>query len=701
MAKDFEIFRNKEISQLDFNKRVLLQAKDVTVPLCERLKFLKIFNDNLDEFFMTKVASLQSKKMANKSKGGLTPSVTYKEPLNMVLKKAKELVKLKDCIYFKLIKDVGKYIEKANILELNSNEFKYVKKVFNNNILPLISPQIVGKYHPFPFLKNKGTYVYINLFSKKNKTTKIGILQANGCFGDVIIIPKNCTGNSNKSKLKFVLVEDVILYFADKFFNKYKVKFKVAFRVTRKAEINIDKEVGGNNIGVKQTITNLLEKRKTLPVVRLEVNQVNKINKIDKMSYAINYLAKKLKLQSNQIFLTKSPLSFSFVPTIVEFMGNYKNANLFYPKIKQKKPANMAGFSIVDLVLNKDVLLLYPFYSMDVFTNLLAKAAEAEDVASIKITLYRVAPNSKIVYMLKKAAENGKDVLVVVELKAKFDEQNNMNLAMYLEKSGCKVIYGLSGYKIHAKILLITKKNNGKITYISQVGTGNYNEVTAKNYTDISFITSNKIIGMDILNIFNNISVGTLQESAAKIITSPIVFKTKFLKLIDDEIKMVKNKQEAQIIIKCNSLSDKDIMLKLVEASQAGVKIKLIVRGICCLLPGVKGYTENIEVISIVGRFLEHSRIFLFGSGCRSKVYISSADLMVRNTTKRVEVTCPIEDEELKNKLCSLLNIYVKDNVLASKLTASGKYKKVVPKANAPLLNSQDPLFYTTKNFDF
>lgn len=682
MGKNFKVFKNKEISQLEFNNRVLLQARDTKVPLCERLNFLKIFNDNLDEFFMTKIGSLQDKKFLN-TRGDLTT----KKQINILLKKIEKLEKLKDRIYFKLIKALNKYIKQINVSELNSNELRYVEKVFDNSIVPLISPQVIDMHHPFPLLKNKDIYICIELLSK-NKKVKIGILQASGCFNEIIVIPKNNNINNNDSIKKFVLVEDVILYFADKLFNKYKVVSKVIFRVTRKTEMNIDKEIKHSNFDMKQVIINLLNKRSYLSPVRLEIGKVNNVD------FAINYLTKKFGLQSNQVFLIKSPLNFSFIPKIISFMSRWKNSNLFYPKLIPKKSANIAGFSIMDEVLNKDVLLLYPFYSIDLFIKLLDQAAEDKYVVSIKITLYRVAYNSQIVSILKKAVTNGKDVLVIFELKAKFDEQNNINWATYLEESGCRVIYGLDGYKIHAKILLITKKYKEKITYISQIGTGNYNEITAKRYTDISFITSNQDIGIDILNVFNNISIGILQESSSKIITSPIYFKSKFLALIDEEIKIANNNQPSQIIIKCNSLSDKDIMLKLIEASQAGIKVKLIIRGICCLLPGVKGYTENIEVISIVGRFLEHSRIFLFGQGSRSKVYISSADLMVRNTTKRVEVTCPIEDDRLKSKICLLLNLYIKDNVLASKLTANGEYKKVIPKVNEKLFNSQDPLLY-------
>lgn len=692
--QNLKYFQNREISHLEFHKRVLLESENKEIPLFERIKFLQIFYNNIDEFFMTRVSSLYYDKILNKQKLDILTNLNIKEQLDLISNKTQKLFKLSDKIYFDLMTESSEsYLEHININQLEYNEYKYLENFFDANIFPLISPQIIDKHHPFPFLKNKEIYIYVKLISKKKDTIKIGIIPAVGYFNRIIMIPNNFNNNNfnnNNFKKKFVLVEDLILHFAYKIFNKYKIISKTKFKITRKMELEpeLNEKIKDDCSDMKQVMSILLKQRRNLSPVKLE------INKCEDARDVINYLSKKLNLEEKQVFVLKAPLDLSFLSVLIKMFDMYEFPNLFYKKILPKKPENISNISMIDQVLKKDILLSYPFDSMVLFYKLLDQAAEDEKVVSIKITLYRVAHSSQVVSILKKAADNGKDVLVIVELKAKFDEQNNIEWATALEESGCKVIYGLENYKIHAKVLLITRKDDQNINYISQIGTGNYNEVTAKSYTDLCFMTCDEKIGKDILNLFNNICVGTVQENTVKILSSPVIFKPSFLDLISEEITKALSGQPAEIIIKCNSLSDKDIIFKLIDASKAGVKIKLIIRGICCLIPGIEDLTENIEVISIIGRFLEHSRVFCFGSSYQDKkIFISSADLMTRNTEKRVEVVCPIEDPEIKSKIIKLLDFYLKDNVLAQKLDVDGEYKKLNSSSPDNIFNCQEKLF--------
>lgn len=691
--QDIKCFQNREISHLEFHKRVLLESENEQIPIFERLKFLQIFYNNIDEFFMTRVSSLYYDKFLNKQKIDSLTKMTLKQEIELVSEKTQKLFKMFDNIYFDLMSELSEsYFENIKIEELKDSQYRYLENIFDSNILPLISAQIIDKHHPFPFLKNKEIYICVRLMSKKKDNIKTGIISFERYFNRIIIIPESNKSNKLNLKKNFVLVEDVIFHFAYKIFYKYKIVSKAKFKITRKMGIDLDVEmdfeekIKDEGYDMKQMMSNLLKKRRNLSPVKLEINKLGNIKEIS------SYLTKKLKLEEKQVFITKTPLNISFLAILTKMFDQYDFPNLYYRKFSPKKPENINNVIMIDEVLKRDILLFYPFDSVVLFYKLLDQAAEDEKVVSIKITLYRVAHSSQIVSILKKAAENGKDVLVIVELKARFDEQNNIDWATSLEESGCKVIYGLENYKIHAKVLLITRKDRDNIKYISQIGTGNYNEITAKSYTDLCFMTSDEKIGKDILDLFNNICVGTVQENAVKLLSSPVVFKPRFLELISQEITKSLNGKDAEIIIKCNSLSDKDIILKLIEASKSGVKIKLIIRGICCLLPGIKDLTDNIEVISIIGRFLEHSRIFSFGGDQDRKIYISSADLMTRNTEKRVEVVCPIENKEIKSKIINLLNFYLKDNVLSQKLYPDGKYRKLNNSLDQDNFNVQEKL---------
>lgn len=680
---EINLFKNRELSNLEFHQRVLFQAADVKVPFLERFKFLSIFYNNIEEFFMTRVSSLYEDKFdSNKNKDEIT-HMTPKKQIHLICNKTLELFNQSDVIYFELIEILrNQYLDYIDINALDENQKKYVENFFYNNIFPLLSPQIIDKHHPFPFLKNRGIYVYVELRDKKKDAIKVGIIPVPETFNSMFFLKS--FNNSNIKK--FILIEDIVLYFADRLFNKYKLISKAIFEITRKTAEKPDEEIENQYGDMKQIMSQLLKKRKGLFPVKISLRKCKDVENVS------NYLVKKLAIERKQIFVTRTPLNIAFISQIIKIFDAYDYENLFYPRVHPKKNIYLMKSSMIDEVMKHDILFHYPFESMAMFTKLLDQAAQDADVVSIKMTLYRVAPNSQIVSILKKASDNGKDVLVIVELKARFDEQNNIGWATALEEAGCKVIYGLENYKIHAKVLLITRKYGNKINYISQIGTGNYNEITAKIYTDMCLITSDQNIGKDILDLFNNICVGNLPEFSRTILPSPLVFKSQFLKMVEDEIKKSQEGVQTQIIIKCNSLSDKDIMLALIKASQAGVEIQLIVRGICCLIPGVPGYTDNIKVRSIVGRYLEHSRIFSFGVGEDRKLFISSADLMSRNTDGRVEVVCPIQDENIKCRIIKILDVYLADDVLAYKLLPSGLYEKIFNENNKCCCNSQDEL---------
>ncbi len=677
------LFQNRELSNLEFHKRVLLKANDEAVPFFERLRFLEIFYHNIDEFFMTRVDGMCKDATDASNKKDFT-KVSDISQVDFIFCKVKNLLKMADDIYFSLISQAkNNYFEYVDIDDLTGKSYKYLKRIFDCYIFPLISPQIIDKYHPFPFLKNRKSYVYLKLFCKKKNRYQTGIILAEGYFSNIIYLPDSSTKNIKR----VILSEDLILHFADQLFDKHEVVAKTIFRVTRNSDVIWEKEMVNRFFDkgdMKDVILNLLEKRKKLSCVKLQIKNCENIKSISK------YLAKKLNLKMNQVFVTKSALNMSFLSSVMKEFDVRVFPNLFYPMFCPNKPQVISQFSTLSRVLNNDVLLSFPYDSFGIFLKFLDEMAQDDTVVSIKITLYRIAQNSQIISILKKAVDNGKDVLAVVELTARFDEENNIGWATDLEEYGCKVIYGLEGYKVHAKILLITRKVKNQISYISNIGTGNYNETTSKIYTDLSLITCDYQIGLDLLNLFNSILTGGLVEETSKIISSPLMFKNEFLNLIEQEILKAKSKKTAQIIIKCNAISDMDIILKLIEASRAGVVIKLIVRGICCLLPDIKNYTHNIEVISIIGRFLEHSRIFSFGVGDDKKIFISSADLMKRNTKKRVEVICPIEDVRLKCKITNLLHLYLRDNVLAEKLLPNGKYRKIGISSSKEMINSQD-----------
>ncbi len=654
-----EVKDNRELSWLKFNKRVLEEAQDINVPLFERMIFTSIFSSNLDEFFMVRVGSLTDQILLNDESRENKTNMTPKEQLEKIFHKVHELSPLKDEIYSDIMKALGENgIKQIGFKDLTKNEAEFMEHYFNYEIKPLISPQVIDKRHPFPFLNNKDVYVIAKIESKSN--FKLGIIQASGVFDRIVYIPG--------AEKRFMLVEDLILHFTAKVFENYKVEEKAIIRVTRNADINAEEGLFDFDLDFRSVMTELLKKRKKLSPVRLEISR----NLSDS---TLKELCERLELKDEQVFHVKSPMDMSFVFILSEKLSN-KNG-LFFTRVEPQKSQSVNEIEpMIKQIQRNDILLSYPYESIKPFIKLLQEAANDKNVVSIKVTLYRVAKNSKIVEALIDAAENGKEVLVLVELRARFDEENNIGWSERLEQAGCRVIYGPESLKVHSKLLLITRKSGTRVEYITQIGTGNYNEKTSKLYTDFSLMTANKDIAIEASTVFNALSLGNLVENTNHLLVAPLCLQNKILEMLDIEIAYAKTGEPAYFAAKINSLSDKTIIDKLIEASQAGVKIDLIVRGICCLIAGVEGYTENITIISIVGRFLEHSRVYVFGPKERQRIYISSADFMTRNTIRRIEVAVPIYNGAIKARIQEMLRLMLRDNVKARVQLSDGTYVK-------------------------
>ena len=660
-------FANRELSWLKFNERVIDEADDKSVPLCERLTFVSIFNSNLDEFYMVRVGSLYDQMiLAKKSKQEFITGfdnksmMTAEQQLDAVFAETRELLHKKDKIYARLMYEFDS--QGVKLISFNDVEYSdavYLENYFNKSILPILSPQVIGKKNPFPFLKNKEIYAVALLGSKNND--KIGLVPcSNGIFDRLIPIPSDSR--------KYMLVEELILHFLPKIFKKYSVKSKSLIRIIRNADIDMDEAFFDEDMDYRDTMEQLIKERRRLCPVKLEYSRVLD----DKV---ISELCKELKLDKKQVFYSESPLEMSFISKIQDDLRGRRE--LFY---ERRVPQNSKQLDIkqpiMDQIAKKDVLLSYPYESMHPLIKLLNEAGSDDRVLSIKMTLYRVAKNSQIVEALIEAAENGKEVVVLVELRARFDEENNIEWSRRLEEAGCKIIYGIEHIKVHSKLCLITYKDGDDFKYITHVGTGNFNEKTAKLYTDLALITSDVNIARETADVFNNLGLGDVVEHTEHLLVAPKCLQNKVLELIDDEIKKAQNGEEAYIGIKINSLTDKTIIEKLVEASMSGVKIDMVIRGISCMVAGIEGYTDNITITSIVGRFLEHSRIYIFGKGKTAKIYISSADFMTRNTIRRVEVATPVYDDGIKERILRMFNTMLCDNVKARIMANDGNYYK-------------------------
>lgn len=680
-GKRMPFFANRELSWLKFNERVIDEADDEKVPLCERLTFVSIFNSNLDEFYMVRVGSLYDQMLlAKKNKQEMTTGfdnksmMTAEQQLDAVFTHTRELLHKKDKIYTKLMYEFDR--QGVKLISFNDVEYSdavYLENYFNKSILPILSPQVIGKKNPFPFLKNKEIYAVALLGSKNSD--KIGLVPcSNGIFDRLIPIPSDSR--------KYMLVEELILHFLPKIFKKYSVKSKSLIRIIRNADIDMDEAFFDEDMDYRDTMEQLIKERRRLCPVKLEYSRVLD----DKV---ISALCNELKLDKKQVFYSESPLEMSFISKIQDDLRTRKE--LFY---ERRVPQNSKYIDmkqpIIDQIAKKDVLLSYPYESMHPFIKLLNEAGSDDRVLSIKMTLYRVAKNSQIVEALIEAAENGKEVVVLVELRARFDEENNIEWSRRLEEAGCKIIYGIDHIKVHSKLCLITYKDGEEFKYITHVGTGNFNEKTAKLYTDLSLITSNTDIARETADVFNNLGLGDVVEHTEHLLVAPKCLQNKIISLIEAEIDKAKNGDEAYIGVKINSLTDKTIIEKLVEASMSGVKVDMIIRGISCMRAGIEGYTDNITITSIVGRFLEHSRIYIFGKGNDTKIYISSADFMTRNTIRRVEVAAPVYDEEIKERLLRMFNTMLSDNVKARVMASDGNYYRKDVNDKETRINSQE-----------
>ena len=655
-----KLYDNRELSWLKFNQRVLEESNDSSVPLLERLFFSSIYSSNLDEFFMVRVGSLHDQMLIDDDDLDGKTKMRPSEQLNAIFKRVAQLNIKHDEYFEKLsneLKENG--IKQVSVKDLSKEDKEFVNRFFKYEVSPFLSPQIINKRHPFPFLNGKDIYAVVRLSSKSS--ISLGIVNTSGVFSRVLFLP-------GKKKIRYILVEDIILHNAGKIFSDYKIEEKSLIRVTRNADIDVKEALFDQEMDFRGAMSELIKKRKRLCAVRIQLSR-------ELSSSTVSELSSRLDISKKQFFVEKAPLDMSYVFTVRNKAKD--KSNLFFnEQIPQKSPMVDESTSMISQIDKKDIFLSYPYESIKPFIRLLQEAAYDKSVVSIKITLYRVAKASKIVEALIDAAENGKDVMVLVELRARFDEENNIDWSKRLEKAGVKVIYGPEDLKVHSKLLLITRKYGNKAKYTVQVGTGNYNEKTAELYTDVCLMTSHQGIAEDAVNVFNALATDNLVEKANHLLVAPKALRPQLIEMMDEEIQKVKNGKQAYIGIKANSLTDKVLIKKLIECSKAGVEIELVIRGICCLIPGIEEETENIKVVSIVGRYLEHARFYIFGRNEEQRVYISSADFMTRNTIRRVEVAVPIYDNQIKERVYKYFKTQINDNVKGRVLQSNGSYKK-------------------------
>lgn len=661
VAHDISYTTNRELSWLKFNQRVLEQADDQTVPLYERLKFVSIFESNLDEFYMVRVGSLYDQSLIKNSRVDNKSGLTASEQLKRIFKETVPFYKQKDTILANIEKELLKYnIHRLSVKDLADSDEKYVHHYFKNNILPVLSPQIVDYRHPFPHLANKSLNIVLSM--EREGAESIGVIPVPQLLPNILYLPGK--------EIRYINMENILFEYAQEIFELFNIKSKTIVSVTRNADISPEDELFDDDEDYRHHMKKILKKRKRLAPVRLEIQH-------DSSAELIDYLCERLNIKRYQVFLSESPLCMSYVFDLHSKFSLETIRDITFPKFEPQPSSSInKNESVISQVSKQDVLLHYPYEQMEPFIRLLREAASDPTVMSIKITIYRLANQSDIVKYLVEAVENNKEVTVLMELRARFDEANNIDWAEELERAGCNVIYGFERYKVHSKICLITRLENNQVHYITQIGTGNYNEKTSKMYTDLSLITGSERIGKDAASFFKNMAISNLDGQYDYLLVAPTNMKSTIIMSIDEEIEKAKAGQDSKITLKMNSLTDRQIITKLSEASCAGVKINLIIRGICCLVPGIVNKTENIKVISIVGRFLEHSRIFCFGEGKGMKMYISSADIMTRNMEKRVEIACPILDDKIKQKVIDMLDVQLNDNVKARVLQSDRNYVK-------------------------
>lgn len=662
---DISYTQNRELSWLKFNNRVLEEAEDETVPYYERLKFIAIFTNNLAEFFMIRVGSLFDIASLNKDYHDNKSMMSAEEQLEQIFPAVTHLYQKRDNLFASIENHLRSYgIMRLHFHELTTSEQNTVFNYFFKCIAPILSPQIIDFHHPFPHLDNQSLYIAVLL--KVDKEVKLGIIPIPKALPEMFFLQEN--------SLRYILLSEIISACVGQIFSMYSLIDKAIICLTRDADINLDTEPNEENEDYPQHIKKALKKRRRLAPVRLEMET-------DGDSLLAKYLCSKLCISDNQAYITRAPIHldyvFSLKDKIIEQHNQIDNLSLFYPSFTPRNTLCLDDKKIFDYVHDKDLLLHYPYENFDSFLQLIKEAAYDEKVLSIKITIYRMGSHrAKLMNYLIVAAELGKEVTVIMELRARFDESNNINWAENLREAGCNIIYGFKKYKIHAKICLITRSCNNKIQYITQIGTGNYNSQTASLYTDFALITADQEIGHDANNFFKNMCIANLKGHYKKLLTSPFGLKPRLLELISSEAKKSVEGKQGRILFKMNSLTDRDIIDALVSAAQKGVKVEMIIRGICCLLPGIQKATENITVVSVVGRFLEHSRVFCFGSGEDLNIYISSADLMTRNMNNRVEIACPISSAPLKRRIYNILKVMLSDNTKLRILQSDGNYIK-------------------------
>ncbi len=685
---DESIFINRELSWLDFNHRVLALGKDKNVPLAEQVKFLAIYGSNLDEFFMVRVGSLQERANLEQDKGKKAKrenktNMTAAEQLAAIMPKTARLQEECDRSYAKALEALAQFgYRKVDFDHLTKEEEHFWKKYFQTELFPILSPQIVDNRHPFPFLRNKEIYLGVLLREKRPQGQSLGIIPISSQMERLHFIRKD-------GETQYALVEELVLHYAASIFGKESILEKCLFRVTRNADIDVKEGMMDHDIDYREIMTELLKRRRKLAAVRLQVTP-GAAPEVQRL------LCSRLELSHKRVFVQKSPLDLSFFYKLTGRIEAEDHPGLFYPAARPMLPP--PGYDLAQEVQKHDVLLNYPYQSIRPFITMLKNAAHDPDVISIKMTLYRMARESQIVQALMEAAENGKEVVALVELRARFDEQNNIDWSKQLESAGCTVVYGFDDYKVHSKLTLITKKGKEGYSYITQIGTGNYNEKTSELYTDLSFITADERIGEEASKVFRNLAVHRLTEESDKMLVAPLRFKSVLLEEMDHVIAAARMGRPASMILKNNSISDRDIILKLQEASCAGVRIDMIVRGICCVRAQVPGKTENLHIRSLVGRYLEHGRIYSFFDGARTRIYIASGDFLTRNTECRVEVGVRVDDPVLVKKLTDILELQLRDNVNAREMQADGSYQKVKPAKGEPEVNGQMDLYDLLRN---
>ncbi|WP_294496230.1 polyphosphate kinase 1 [uncultured Gemmiger sp.] len=671
------IFINRELSWLDFNSRVLALAKDKTVPLGERLKFAGIYGSNLDEFFMVRVGSLYDQTLLKDNKPDLMTHMTATQQLAAIMPKVEELQAKCNKYYQHLMDQLAEHgYQKVDFNNLDKQEERRWKSYYQNEVFPVLSPQIVDQRHPFPFLRNKETYLIVQL-SNKTDGVYYGIIPINTQFERVLYVKEG-------EITRFAFIEELIAHYAASVFGKSNVQRSCLFRVTRNADITVDEGMMDHDIDFRDVMSELLKKRRKLAAVRLQFWP-------EAPQDIVRFLRDKLVVPADRCIAQTAPLDLGCMFKLASRLSADGHSELAYPPAKPIQAPH--GYSLYDEARKHDVLIAYPYQSMRPFIRMLMRAGSDPEVVSIKMTLYRLANDSQIVQALINAAENGKQVVAMVELRARFDEQNNIDWSKQLEDAGCTVFYGFDDYKVHSKLTLITRKVDGKYRYLTQIGTGNYNEKTSEQYTDLSFITANQQIGEEASAVFNNMALQRLTSDVDTMLVAPLRFKSVLMREMDNEIARARSGLPASMILKNNSINDPEIINKISEASCAGVRVDMIVRGICCVRAGVPGRTENVHIRSIVGRYLEHSRIYCFGSGEDMRIYIASGDFLTRNTERRVEVGVRIDDKRIARQLYGILDLQLHDTVNARVMQPDGTYVKIKPVAGQPPVDSQMAMY--------